>query len=86
MESSTDAGDDAAQFEVEKLKLTIQISEKKLVKMQDLENKLKDMKQNNRQLEDELFKWKEESNKFESKSISLQAQIDDLVQEAKDRE
>ena len=77
-----ESGDDAS-FEIEKLKLTIQISEKKLNKMKDVEDKLKDLKQKNKSLEDEIFKLKEERNQFQSKSISLQATIDDMIEEAK---
>ena len=83
--SSTNAEDDAA-FELEKLKLNLQISEKKLTKMTDVENKLKEMKDQNRSLEEEVNKLKMERNSFETKSINLQGQIDDLIEDGKQKD
>ena len=57
--SSNPGSEDEASFEIEKLKLYLQLYEKKLSKMQDLESRLKDSKKINRALEDELFLWKE---------------------------
>lgn len=54
--------------------------------MTDVEKKLKEMKDQNRTLEDEVNKLKMERNSFETKSINLQGQIDDLIEEGKQKD
>ena len=49
-------------FECKKLQMTIDMQEKKLAKMKDLDEKLKESKDKSRELEDEIFKLKEDKN------------------------
>lgn len=80
LSASTDVD---ASVELERMKMTLMIQEKKLKALQSNDEAVKELKKRNRDLEDELFNANEQINQKDNWNTSLEVQIVELQDELK---